>query len=409
MTAPSTRPHVAFAITALHDVPGGAERVLVDVANGLHRRGYEITVLTYQDLNGPSFYPLDFGITHLDGRHRDVEGGGRGQTFSTLGGLTLRRRSVAVAMWLARYGPKVYHLRRLLKIARPDVAVGFLPSSYPYLTLAATGLGIRTVASLHNVPDRDLGGDPRRWDRNPVDVAIRRRTLAMSDATTVLLPSFVGQLEESVRPKTFVIPNLIHPYLGTPADVGEDDVNTILAVGRLSPAKDHATLIRAWAELEALHPTWRLRIIGNGPLYTQLDDLIHELGLERVTIDEPTSEIEAAYTSAKFLVMSSVHEGFGLVTAEAMACGLPVIGFADCEGTNEIVVDGHNGLLVEPGDDRARSLALAMRRLIENESDRVRLGRDAPATVRAFEPGPVLDAWEGLLDEVMAGSRRCPS
>ncbi len=411
VTTSTERPHVALAITALHDVPGGAERVLVDVANGLHRRGYPVSVLTYQDVNGPSFYPLDYGIAHLDGRQRDAQWGGRGQSIGTFGGLTQRRRSAAIAVWLARYGPKVWHLRRLLKIARPDVAIGFLPSAYPYLTLAARGLrGVRTIASLHNVPDRDLGGDPKRWDPNPIDISIRRRTLEMSDGVTVLLPSFVEQLDEAVRSKTAVIPNLIHPYRDDLADVADEpddgEPNTILAVGRLSPAKDHATLVRAWAQIQRRYPTWRLRIIGEGPLYDGLVDVIAELDVERITIDDPTSEIEAAYTSAKILAMPSVHEGFGLVTAEAMACGLPVIGFADCEGTNEIVVDGSNGLLVEPGDDRATAFAAAMARLIENEDERVRLAGGAPATVRAFEPEPVLDAWEALIDRVMAGSSR---
>jgi glycosyltransferase involved in cell wall biosynthesis len=397
------KPHVAFVVTALHGVSGGAERVLVDVANGLHRRGYPVTVLTYQERNGPSFYPLDYGIAHLDGRKRDARG--PGSPLRALSGVVQRRPVVAIATWLAQYGPKIFHFRRLLRIARPDVAVGFLPSSYPYLTVAARGTGVRTVASLHNVPDRDLGGDPYRWDRNPVDIAVRRRTLHTADATTVLLPSFVDQLDEEVRPKTYVIPNLIHPYEGPRAEVDDDEHdNTILAVGRLSPAKDHATLVRAWSELERDHPTWRLRIIGNGPLLWDLEALIDELQLERATIDEPTNEIERAYTSAKFVVMSSVHEGFGLVTAEAMACGLPVIGFADCEGTNEIVVDGENGLLVEPGDDRAAALATAMRRLVDDEAERIRLASRAPATVDAFHPAQVLDQWERMIHDVHRGA-----
>jgi glycosyltransferase involved in cell wall biosynthesis len=401
---PAGLPHVALAVTALHGVSGGAERVLVDVANGLHRRGYPITVLTYQDRNGPSFYPLDYGIVRLDGRQRHASWR-RGAPLAVLAGASRRRRSIAIATWLLQYGPKVYHFRRLLRIARPDVAVGFLPSSFPYLTLAATGTGVRTVASLHNVPRRELGDDPYRWDPNPVDIAIRRRALRTADANTVLLPSFVEQLDERARSKTYVIPNLIHPFTGAKAVVTDDDEdNTILAVGRIAPAKDHATLVRAWARLEQTHPTWRLRIIGTGPLRAELESLIEELELERVTIDEPTSEIEQAYTSAKFLVMSSVHEGFGLVTAEAMACGLPVIGFADCEGTNEIVLDDRNGLLVEPGADRVGALAAAMQQLIENESERVRLGRAAPASIHQFRPEPVIDAWERMIQDVYHGT-----
>lgn len=380
--------------------------MLVDVANGLHRRGYPVTVLTYQDRNGPSFYPLDYGIAHLDGRQRDARGGGGGggSPLRALSKASQRRRSIAIGTWLLQYGPKVFHFRRLLRIARPDIAIGFLPSSYPYLTLAAVGTGVRTVASLHNVPDRDLGGDAQRWDRNPVDIAIRNRTLHMADATTVLLPSFVEQLDPEVRTKTRVIPNLIHPYAGPMADVSDDDRdNTILAVGRLSPAKDHATLVRAWSGLEPRFPGWRLRIIGNGPLQLELEELIADLGLQRVTIDEPTSAIEEAYTSSKFVVMSSIHEGFGLVTAEAMACGVPVIGFSDCEGTNEIVVDDRNGLLVDPGDDRPAALADAMQRLIEHESDRIRLGQGGPETARSFRPEPVIDAWEQLIVDVVGG------
>ncbi len=398
-----TRPHVAFAIQGLHGTSGGAERVLVDVANGLHRRGYQVSVLTFQARNGPSFYPLDYGIARLDGRRRHSRGNGR-NPVDALASVANHHRSVAVATWLAKYSPKTYRYRQLLRLAKPDVAVGFLPSTFPYLILAAAGTGIRTIASLHNVPSRDLGGDAERWDQNPVDVAARRHSLKTADATTVLLPSFVEQLDGDVRSKTFVIPNLIHPYDGNPADVTvDDDDNTILAVGRLAGAKDHATLIRAWAQLEQEFPRWRLRIIGSGPLQRDLESLIVEHQLERVTIDEPTSDIEDAYTSAKFLAMPSRYEGFGLVTAEAMACGLPVIGFADCEGTNEIVIDGENGLLVEPGSNRVDAFAAAMRRMIDDEPERRRLARQAPATADAFRPEPIIDAWENMILRVLRG------
>lgn len=401
---PEERPHVAFAVSALHGVSGGAERVLVDVANGLHRRGYPVTVLTYQERNGPSFYPLDYGIRRIDGRKRHSRRRRRAP-LGTLGGPAGRHRSVAVALWLIQHAPQTWHVRRTLRVAKPDVAIGFLPSTFPYLALAATGSGIPVVASLHNVPDRDLGDDPLRWDQNPVDIEVRRRSLRTSAANTVLLPSFREQFDIDLQAKTYVIPNLIEPYVGPQADVSTDPLdNVILAVGRLSPAKDHATLISAWATLEAEHPAWRLRIIGDGPLHDHLVAQIEQLGLQRAVLDEPTSEIEQAYTSAKFVVMSSVHEGFGLVTAEAMACGLPVIGFADCEGTNEIVLDGENGVLVEPGDDRVAALARAMRRLIDDEDERRALAAAAPATVERFRPEPVLDSWERLIDDVFNGA-----
>ena len=394
------RPHVAFAVTGLHGVAGGAERVLVDVANGLFDRGYQVTVLTYQHRNGPSFYPLRYGISHLDGRKRHARRGG-GARLQQLDGVSQRRTSVGLATWAVRYLPKTLRFRRLLRIAKPDIAIGFLPSTFPYLTLAAAGTGVKTVASMHNVPTRDLGGDEQRWDQNPVDIWFRRRALRTGAANTVLLPTFAEQLEPAARRRNYVVPNMIHPYTGPLADVAEGDDNVILAVGRFSPAKDHATLLRAWALVEPRHPTWRLRIIGDGPLRFDLESLIESLGLDRASLDEPTTDIGGAYLSSKMMVMSSIYEGFGLVTAESMAHGVPVIGFADCEGTNEIVVDDVNGYLVEPGEDRVASLAAVMERMIDDESERIRLASAGPATVRAFEPGPVLDAWERVIDDVM--------
>lgn len=397
------RPHVALAISGLHDVAGGAERVLVDVANGLHRRGYPVTVLTYQELNGPSFYPLDFGIRHLDGRKRHAKGSGRTPP-GTVSGAARTRPWLARVLWALQYGPKIASFRRLLRIARPDVVIGFLPSTFPYLAISAATTRTPFVASLHNVPERDLGGDPLRWDRNPVDIAMRKRALHTSAANTVLLPSFVEQLEPTVRHKTYVVPNLVHPFTGELADVRATDDNVILAVGRLSPAKDHATLIRAWAELEQRHPTWRVRIVGSGPLRRDLERLIDELGVDRVDLDPPTDAIDEVYVSSKLLAMPSVHEGFGLVTAEALARGLPVVGFADCEGTNEIVLHEENGLLVDPGDDRAAAFAQSLERLMDDDELRSRCAAAAPASVERFGAEPIIDAWVNVIDDVVDGT-----
>lgn len=393
---------IAFVITGLHGVAGGAERVLTDVANGLCRRGYDITVITDQDTNGPPFYPLEYGIRRLDGRRRD----GRSGEFAparAANRVAARGGVYALGAWALRYGPKIVRLRRMLRIAQPNVCIAFLPSSFPYIELASVGLQVRTVASLHNVPDRDLGGDAHRWDQNPVDIRIRRRGLRTADATTVLLPSFVQQLEPDVRDRTFVVPNLVHQHEGPIADVRTDELdNTILAVGRLSPAKDHLSLVEAWSLLEERYPAWRVRIIGDGPLKAQLVDRICDLGLRRVTIDEPTAEIGAAYSSAKIFAMPSRYEGFGLVTVEAMAAGLPVVGFADCEGTNEIVSDNHTGLLVDPGNDRPSAFATGLARLIDDTDERRRLAQNGPAAAQQFDDDDsVLDSWEHVVHNVL--------
>lgn len=412
-----SRPHVAFAISGLHNASGGAERVLVDVANGLHRRGYPVSVLTYQDRNGASFYPLDFGIARYDCKVRHEEPGDDPALDGRLSriGKPKGRRNLPrnTAVWGVQYGPRVYRLTQVLRIVRPDVAIGFMPSMFPYLTLAGKATGTPVVASMHNVPERELGDDPLRWDQNPIDITLRRKSLEWAAATTVLLPSFVDQLAPGVREKTQVVPNMVQGFGDLQADVTTGADNVIVAVGRLANAKDHETLIRAWAQIEERYPTWRVAVYGDGPLRRELRHLRNDLGLKRsndagllrLSFEKPTAAIQQVYASAKILAMPSRHEGFGLVTVEAMACGLPVVGFADCEGTNEIVLPGENGVLVEPGEDRVRAFARALADLIEDESRRVQLGSTAPATTKRFDPDTVLDRWEKVILDAAKDSR----
>jgi len=399
----SGRPlRIALAITALYGVSGGAERVLVDVANGLHRRGHDVSVLTYQVSNGPSFYPLDYGIRRFDGRQR--EGRSHGVDLTSLSGVARRRRSVGIVTWLARYTPRMLRSRRMLRIADPDLVIAFLPSSFPYMTVAAVGTGIPVVASIHNVPWRELGGDPERWDQNPVDISVRRWALRRCGAITVLLDSFREQLDTDLHAKTSVLPNPVEPSTTGVASVDDSAENEVLTVGRLYPAKDHATLIRAWAIVEPLHPNWRLRIVGEGPLGPELEALIDELELERVQIDPPRTDIEQAYTAASLFVLPSRFEGFGLVTVEAMAHGLPTVGFADCDGTNEVIEHGTSGVLVEPGTDRVAALADGLQRLMGDEAERRRLAANGPASATRFAPDRVIDAWEQLGYEVASST-----
>jgi glycosyltransferase involved in cell wall biosynthesis len=101
--------------------------------------------------------------------------------------------------------------------------------------------------------------------------------------------------------------------------------------------------------------------------------------------------------------MPSLYESFGLATAEALAHGLPAVGFADCPGTNELIENEVNGLLV-PAGDRVAGLAAALSRLIEDSDLRRRLGQAGPQSVARFSVDTIVAQWEELLRRVV-----CPS
>lgn len=115
----------------------------------------------------------------------------------------------------------------------------------------------------------------------------------------------------------------------------------------------------------------------------------------RIRLCGLTDNPHAQYARADLFCIPSRHEGFGLVTVEAMGHGLPVVGFAACPGTNELVRHNETGLLAP--EMTAESLADALRRLMFDADARRRMGRNARESAQCFAPGIVYDAWEKLF------------
>jgi glycosyltransferase involved in cell wall biosynthesis len=99
--------------------------------------------------------------------------------------------------------------------------------------------------------------------------------------------------------------------------------------------------------------------------------------------------------------MPSIYESFGLATAEALAFRVPAVGFADCPGTNELIQDGRNGILVG-GPDAVHALAEGLSRLMDSAPLRAQLGQAGPDSVRRFSLAAVADRWEEVLRTVAA-------
>lgn len=135
----------------------------------------------------------------------------------------------------------------------------------------------------------------------------------------------------------------------------------LLAVATVTPRKGHRMLIDALANLR--EEDWHLTCIGSlerdPPTVDALRAAIADAGLsERVTLagEQPPAALSAAYTAADFFVLPSYHEGYGMVYAEALAHGLPVI--ATSAGAIPDTVPADAALLVSPGDVVALRAAL---------------------------------------------------
>jgi glycosyltransferase involved in cell wall biosynthesis len=283
-------------------------------------------------------------------------------------------------------------MRRLAKEMSPDVAIGFMHSVYIPLGLALVGSDIPVVASEHIAYDH--------YRTRPLQAALLRLTPALARAITVISPAVRDGFPVSLRRRMVAIPNPVEAPVSRSADAAGGPVKTLLSVGRLEEQKDHRTLIDAFASIAADFPDWRLRIIGEGTLRAGLEAQVKRLGLiDRVSLPGATDRINEEYAAAQLVAMPSSYESFGLATAEALGYGLPVVGFADCPGTNELVKNGVNGLLVT-GRDRPAALAEGLAGLMQSPERRQLLGAAGPLSIADFAPERVADEWEKLLSRI---------
>lgn len=149
----------------------------------------------------------------------------------------------------------------------------------------------------------------------------------------------------------------------------DHNASLLLAVGRLTEAKDHLNLLAAISKIAYVDRPLQLVIIGTGEEYASLSNRVVELGLvSKVHLLGIKHNIHEWMSAADVFVLSSAWEGFGLVVAEAMACQRIVVA-TDCGGVKEVV--GNCGILVPPRDHLA--LADGINKALQMSSDEIEM------------------------------------
>ncbi|QIL02432.1 glycosyltransferase family 4 protein [Sphingomonas sinipercae] len=370
---------VLFVIKSLALQGGGAERVLGAVSSELWNRRQEVEIATFDRPGAESFYPLCEGLQ-----------------WSRLGVGDIKHSTGPMG-----FIRQILALRALLRRHRPAIAVGFMHSGFVPLWLAATGLRTKVIASEHISFDH--------YRTRPLQGLLMRQAILSADLATAVSAGVREGFPEAIRQRMTVVQNPVIAWSEGSAFAGVDlepgSENIILSVGRLEPQKDHRTLVAAFDRIAARSPDWKLRIVGDGALATDLMRAAESSAhADRIELTGTIRDIGPQYRRAKIFAMPSLYESFGLVTAEALATGMPAIGFRDCPGTNELIVDGVNGLLVD-GDDRVAALAAGLERLMASPELRSKLGAAGPKSVERFSLGSVVDRWEEVLQATNRGER----
>jgi len=158
--------------------------------------------------------------------------------------------------------------------------------------------------------------------------------------------------------------------------VGIEPEDPVVAhIGSFTPEKNHAGIVRAFRRVHDAVPGSRLVLFGDGPLRPSVEALVAREGLEgSVRLAGARPDAARLVAGADLLVLFSSVEGLPGVVLEAAAGAVPTVS-SRVGGVEEAVVDGHTGILVPEGDERALGRELVA--LLRDRARRETLGRNA--------------------------------
>lgn len=316
--------------------PGGAEAMVLQLAEGLRKRGLSVTLATMQP-----------------------------------GWMTERAEQAGFPVWTdaMRQGPDpfwVLRFSRRLRGERIDLVHTHEFEMNAYGGAAAILARIPTLATLHGSV---AGTEAKHFLGYRALGRLGQQMVAVSHDLVETLSGQLGGLRHSIR--------VIHNGTEVPAVVSDaereehraasrgeleipPDGALFVAIGNLYPVKDHATLLRAAAQI----PGARVAIAGRGEEEAPLRRLALELGVaERVHLLGLRNDVPRILGAADVFVQPSLSEGLPLAVLEAMATQTPIVA-TRVGGVAEAVVDGETGILVPPGSPE--DLAGVLRSLVEH-------------------------------------------
>lgn len=360
---------------------GGMERVLANKANWLVQNGYEVSVLTTDQKERPSFFEMDSRIKLYD----------LGVNYEDNNGKSFLNK-------LLHYPFKQLKHRRALKRILPEMKADVVISMFcnDASILPKIKDGSKKVLEIHFSRFKRLQyGRKGIWKiadelRSKNDL----RVVSKFDKFIVLTEEDKGYWGDLDNIQ--VIPNSRSFVVEEPAKLDEKKV---IAVGRYCYQKDLGKLIDAWKIVCQTVNDWKLHLVGDGEDREILQQQIDRLGLnDSVVLGRAETDMKTVYKNASMLALSSRYEGLPMVLLEAQAAGLPIVSFMCKCGPKDVIEDGLDGVLVKEGD--VEGLAAGILRLVQNEELRRYMGAAAYHRSERYAEANVMEKWTSLFENL---------
>jgi len=359
--------------------PGGAERVAVHIVNGLNRERFEPIVISFAD-------PMNCDLDEL-----------------------LSQAGVEVRYLAKKSGFDYRMYRRLHRVLteyQPDVVhthLQVLRYALPTMLLLGNAKLLHTV---HNLAEREIEPPARVVHRYAFSHGVI--PIAVGEEVAVSMKRLYGiaqckVIANCIPTSTYASPGVSRRQWRAQEGFAEDDV-LFVCVARFARQKNHALLVKAFAQVCARHPNARLLLVGDGVLRNDLETQVNGIGLaSRVRFLGLRADIPEVLAACDVFVLSSEFEGNPLSVLEAMAAGLPTISTA-VGGVPSLLEKGTSGILVHSGD--AEGFSKAMESLLLNGNLRQSMGVAAARRARErFDVANMVRAYEAVYESLQSPLR----
>lgn len=303
------------------------------------------------------------------------------------------QRDINIVNLSSKYGIKrgffgvIKNTRTYIKEYQPDVIACFMAQNILLTALAIKNLKIPFIVSERI--------DPSQVKRNVLFKYFLNRIYEKSSLVIFQTKRAQNYFNEKIRKNSCIIGNPIS-VTTTKSSKGK---HIIVSVGRMTKQKNQEMLIRVFNKIHDKYPEYIMQIYGDGPLKKQLEHQITDLGLSNcVFLPGVSDNIHSDISNAEMFVLPSNFEGLSNALMEAMLMGLPCIS-TNCSGSDEIITNKENGLLVPIGDEE--KMYEAIEKMILNPELREKISNNSINSMEQYKEENIIRVWDSTIEKVL--------
>lgn len=368
--------HILLCIQSLAGGKGGAERTATNLGAAMIARGHQVSYAFFSQQNSVSIPSYSL--------HPDA------------GLLTWNDSLTGIRLF-----------REKLKKNKPDIALIFYASSHVMkLYEMFNGLDIPLCYQECSNPYRITH---ENWGNAPNAYAMRNHILQSCAGIRVTQEKYRESFPRELQDRVYAFPNAFTLHENNSLNENK----TILHVGGAKKNKQILFILQAFDKIQQEFPDWKLVIctlpaknIISQYVYLR-ESLLLRYPNNNVEVVEDCDDMDKLYANTAIHCITSLSEGLPNCVCESMCHGIPSIGFTDSIGTNSLIENGKNGLLVS-SEDRGEALAEGLARLMRDAPLRHSLGERAWQDAHRFDPQTIYDTWEKFFHESLQRSRKSP-